>query len=453
MLASDIIGPGLTTLTEKVIGGLAIGYHRTRNLKNVNAIGESGFKAGSGAMYGTGIYLTYDFDDQQDDYMREHYGPYVVRCKVALHGYLIFDEAVATAVYGRRSSLRDQFKLFGLSDDLLQHIEKQMIGRVYSSVAARDFANTIHGKKQQGKIKGIVFTGENDGRVIVAYDPSTVKSLGYARVIDDNKTLEKVKWRRFETATAGQALPPVRLTPAQQFYRAMKRFGFTPVAHGVGGARLVGKVNGRFVTVKIKTESWSDSVTVSAYMTQKDPEALEKRLPGVVEKHGVRLFWQSYRVADQAIPYSAIVQSIVSQTAGFDEVRDTTAQVWEAMMQMLVAPGTSVHAKRDEGMEYSQEKLTVTADGVSLLVTNLADQSMRGKLNIASVPPMTQGVTVKPINFEGEATPEVAYNRLLDCLRMTQDMYGDRRKMPVPKLPDTLSTRFRTDLTAILGGT
>jgi hypothetical protein len=57
----------LSKLYEKILGNLAIGYHRTRNLQNTNAIGESGFKIGARTMYGAGIYLTYDFDDQQDE--------------------------------------------------------------------------------------------------------------------------------------------------------------------------------------------------------------------------------------------------------------------------------------------------------------------------------------------------------------------------------------------------
>src|ERR1044072_8844307 len=101
-------------LNEEVFSSLAVAYHRTRNLKDTNAIGQSGFKAGGGARYGKGIYLTYDFDDQQDEYMTRNYGPFVIRCKVNLTGFLIFDPKIATLVYGSRSSLQDQFAYFGI---------------------------------------------------------------------------------------------------------------------------------------------------------------------------------------------------------------------------------------------------------------------------------------------------------------------------------------------------
>ena len=91
-------------LFERVLGKLAIAYHRTHNIKGTKEIGTTGFKVGKGNTYGTGIYLTYQFEDQQDERMKKTYGPFIIRCKVNLDGFLILDADIAKIVYGIDSS-------------------------------------------------------------------------------------------------------------------------------------------------------------------------------------------------------------------------------------------------------------------------------------------------------------------------------------------------------------
>jgi hypothetical protein len=204
-------------LVEKVIGNIAIGYHRTKSIQKLNGIKDKGLLIGARGMYGPGVYLTYDFEHQQDSYMLEMYGQFIVKCKVNLQNFLIFDEDVAKQVYGINYSLVNQLKLLGahnpkkVYDDIINFYEKitfenskkeQYTSDIANAFALLFFRRVIDGVGADVKIsfsknlKGIVFTGRKDGNVIVAYDQQVVVPFAYARVLDLEKKYEEVKWNK-----------------------------------------------------------------------------------------------------------------------------------------------------------------------------------------------------------------------------------------------------------------
>jgi len=210
-------------LTEaKVFGQLAIGYHRTRNLKNLKAIGESGFKHSSRSLYGDGVYLTYDFEDQQDQRMLSEYGPFIIKSKVKLTNFLILDQDVAKLVYPQHYSLADQLSRLKikLDADVKDSILKSYASGVadgLTSVCARALSRYIKVLKVYG-VRGLVFTGAQDGRVIVSWFPEDVTPIGQARVVNLAKTENTVKWHKYTDVNI--PTPPATL----DLYSIAKRY-------------------------------------------------------------------------------------------------------------------------------------------------------------------------------------------------------------------------------------
>jgi hypothetical protein len=200
-------------LNEKVIGNIAVGYHRTRNLQKLKSIKDGAFEIGDRGMYGPGVYFTYDFDDQQNGRMLRTYGQYIVKAKISLQDFIIFDEDVAKMVYGKKYSLLDQLKYFGVPKpelivEKLNEITPRFHdnGQLYTSDLAHFLTNLIFTNKIKlvKNLKGMVFTGRSDGRVIVVYDQQIATPFAYARVIDLEKTYDQVKWNKLDSIPKGK---------------------------------------------------------------------------------------------------------------------------------------------------------------------------------------------------------------------------------------------------------
>lgn len=186
-------------INEEIFSTAAWVYHRTHTVQTVEAIRKDGFRVGEGDTYGRGIYATYEFGSQFSPYMKR-YGDYVIRAKVNLFGYLIFDLDVARVVYGPKHDLLDQMKAAGmrLSDPAnerrLQEINDTL--RDEYDIRVRDnvdfesqfltASKAYVGRTLVKGARGIVYTGGNDGRCIVAYDPTTVIPYSYTTAPADS---------------------------------------------------------------------------------------------------------------------------------------------------------------------------------------------------------------------------------------------------------------------------
>lgn len=381
-------------LTEEVFSSLAVGYHRTRNLKNTNAIGESGFKAGDRAMYGKGIYLTYSFDDQQDERMKETYGPFIIRCKVNLSGFLVFDEDIANRVYGADSSMEDQLAFFGIPrKDMEQYgvLRLQSEGgywpgsyiaherRPLTSNQARAFAYWFFEKPRKLKrpIKGLVFTGQQDGRVIVAYEPQVVIPFAWARVIDLNKTQETVKWNRIAPVIAAPKAP---MREFERAYRYFREQGFTLIQRGSVGAVLMGKRNGDFLSVTITERE--NSIRVQAYANRVDP--LTTKVPNYSAHMGWPLYWKEEQF--DKLPLQQIMNEIIATHDALPTRLQQHTKFASDYIRWLLKGSPSVNIEKLPGRDYGRDKVKLHAGSVSVELDKPYLDFATGKLWIATRP-------------------------------------------------------------------
>ena len=179
-----------TLLLEEVYGAQAVVYHGTKAdpIALIDALLKDKFKAGEGdgAMYGKGLYTVYDPDGART--MTGFYGDHVIKLKVNLYGYIIFDPEIALKVYKRPLTPAEQAEEVGYSDTVIE-----VLGRVGPSRSDRftsDSALSVY-KSLQYEVKGLVFTGENDGRVAVVYDPTTAVPMAWKRVTRNGKPVSR----------------------------------------------------------------------------------------------------------------------------------------------------------------------------------------------------------------------------------------------------------------------
>ena len=170
-----------TLLLEEVYGAQAVVYHGTRADPRalISALLKDEFRAGEGAgsLYGKGLYTVYDLPGTQTE--RGYYGDHVIKLKVNLYGYIIFDPDIALKVYKRPLTPKEQAEEVGYSEkviDALGYVEPPPGGE-FTSESAKSVRKSL-----QYEVKGLVFTGQNDGKVAVVYDPTTAVPMAWKRV-------------------------------------------------------------------------------------------------------------------------------------------------------------------------------------------------------------------------------------------------------------------------------
>ena len=169
-----------TLLLEEVYGAQATVYHGTKTDPQIliSAILRDEFRPGKGdgSMYGKGLYTVYDPEGTRT--MSGKYGDWVIKFKVNLYGYIIFDPDIALKVYKKPLSVFEQAQMLGYSENVLNELEFVNIENeeFTSQSALRVYRNL------QYDVKGLVFTGRNDGRVVVIYDPTTAVPMAWKQV-------------------------------------------------------------------------------------------------------------------------------------------------------------------------------------------------------------------------------------------------------------------------------
>ena len=187
-----------TLLLEEVYGAQAVVYHGTKAdpLTLIDALLKDKFKAGKGrgALHGKGLYTVYDPDGART--MTGFYGDHVIKLKVNLYGYIIFDPDVALKVYKRPLTPAEQAEEVGYSETVIEALRGV---RAPESEFTSDSALSVY-KSLQYEVKGLVFTGMNDGRVVVVYDPTTAVPMAWKRVALDKKPVSG-SWTPVDRAT------------------------------------------------------------------------------------------------------------------------------------------------------------------------------------------------------------------------------------------------------------
>jgi hypothetical protein len=169
-----------TLLLEEVYGAQAVVYHGTEtNPKElIEALVDDTFEPGrgSGSLYGQGLYTVYDLKGSQTE--AGYYGRSIIKLKLNLYGYIIFDPEVALKVYKSPLSIVEQAQELGLDKTLVEMLRGVNVGRSeFTSDAAR-FAS----KFLKGRVKGLIYTGSNDGRCALVYDPTTAVPIAWKKV-------------------------------------------------------------------------------------------------------------------------------------------------------------------------------------------------------------------------------------------------------------------------------
>lgn len=192
-------------------GNLPISYTYAMNevMNKINGIDASGVKINPG-MYGPpGVYNTYELSSQFTGRMYG-YGCVIVKSFLKMNHVLILDHAYAQKIYGTLSRPMDQLKLFkaklSATDIRLaeQAYAKSIKDKNYlTSNEAAEFtmSKSFEASVSKGTIKGIVFTGSNDGQVLVAYDHDILIPISYC--FSDN-TKQITNWFKF-SSTGGRA--------------------------------------------------------------------------------------------------------------------------------------------------------------------------------------------------------------------------------------------------------
>lgn len=193
-------------LGEEITGGSIVVYHRTRLTKDNLKLLNNGFVPGDGQMYGRGLYSTYELKDQFNPNM-DGYGSTIVKFQVTdTSKILVLDESEQRKLFGKPVSLLDQMKkilkgsfnsFYKVNKDNIQESIKLLEDKnKLTSEAAYYLSSYI--RKFQLIFDGLVFTGRNDGRVLVLFETTLANPLQYVDTRGLN-TGDKFEWTSLKT--------------------------------------------------------------------------------------------------------------------------------------------------------------------------------------------------------------------------------------------------------------
>ena len=182
-------------------------YHRTKDEK-VDVIGRDGYRAGPGAAWGPGIYTVYDLTSttKENTYNRGDstagtYGPIIIENEVqSLRSFLIFNVDIAKRVYKDKYTVEDQLrnilpeKAFKRNEEVIKQASEKCLELVKANpknkYTARVFDNILPIKEIMHHLRGVIFTGENDGNVLLSYDRENLVPVRYSK--DNGKNWTKI---------------------------------------------------------------------------------------------------------------------------------------------------------------------------------------------------------------------------------------------------------------------
>jgi hypothetical protein len=170
-----------TLLLEAVYGAQATVYHGTKANPQelIQSILNDEFRPGEGegSLYGKGIYTVHELNNTPTE--RGRYGNHVLKLKVKLDDYIIFDRDVVTRVYGKPLLPQEQALRAGLDDTVVEKLGKAGFNQLFDPEKFSSDTAERASKFLAGKCKGIVYSGRNDGRCVLVYDPATVVPMAW----------------------------------------------------------------------------------------------------------------------------------------------------------------------------------------------------------------------------------------------------------------------------------
>ena len=213
-------------------------YHRTKHEPITDFV--KGFRVGSGAMYGAGLYAVQEVANQFNSNMIATYGPHIVEFEVTNKGnFIILDyEAHRKAVGGQKYGKEIYDTLFKkkmtqevYSYDLIEQLKKILKGdfnRIYNYNKQRlDEINQLLYTKSSGErnanfaveiagmpgmlqyIDGIIYSGYIDGNCVLIYNTDLATPKRYSlNASPDNGVngASDVKWEKFNALLNKQSV-------------------------------------------------------------------------------------------------------------------------------------------------------------------------------------------------------------------------------------------------------
>jgi hypothetical protein len=193
----------LNRLNEDITAGRMIVYHRTgkKGFNPSKNIADDGYIVSIGAHYGYGVYTTYDLESQMGDKMKNNYGNIIIESQIIdTSKFLIFNYDIAKKIYKSRYRFIDQLKQILGKKEWLKYKDNDPIRDIddtleegnikYTSNLAYDFYQEFYDSILQ-KLNGMIFTGGNDGNVLVSYNRRNIEPLRYSE--DDGKTWTNIR--------------------------------------------------------------------------------------------------------------------------------------------------------------------------------------------------------------------------------------------------------------------
>ena len=194
----------LKKLNEDITASRMIVYHRTGKKTGFNPsknIADIGYNIGKGNYYGYGVYTTYDLESQLNDNMKMSYGNIIIESKILdMSKFLIFNYDIAKKIYKSKYQFRDQLEQILGKKEWLNYKNNDTIKNIhytldegnveYTSILAQDFSKRFRDSILRN-LNGMIFTGQNDGNVLVVYNRRNIEPLRYSE--DDGQTWTNVR--------------------------------------------------------------------------------------------------------------------------------------------------------------------------------------------------------------------------------------------------------------------
>jgi hypothetical protein len=198
-------------LQERVFGKLGYVYHGSNAPPNVmiDLIKNREFNpgGGAGAMYGPGLYTVREFNPQLNTFNGQ-YGRFVYKFKANLAGVISFDSDITQTIYGKEASIFEQIKII-IEQSLVGSSSIEKLKKFLNSNKSADLNNKRYDYKFSSEAavqkwnslieytKGIAFTGQQDGPVVVFYSLDGVVPIGWAQT--GGKSEEDFKWNKIDS--------------------------------------------------------------------------------------------------------------------------------------------------------------------------------------------------------------------------------------------------------------
>jgi hypothetical protein len=188
-------------LKEEVYGTIATVYHGSKQppeefLKLFETGDGSSYAStgwlpgkGVGSAYGHGMYSVWMKTDHKT--FRGDYGEWIYKLKVNLYGFIIFDETICQKVYGESITPLEQMKLIGKEQELRKASEKELEILSTPPIKGARSAGIAQGSSNflKSRVNGIVFFGDNDGPVVLVYDPDIATPIAWTKLEITTKSL------------------------------------------------------------------------------------------------------------------------------------------------------------------------------------------------------------------------------------------------------------------------